>query len=242
MCFHHQYNSKLQTNRSQGWYDTVRDEELGSQPCFFTSVTPVSLLALLHGIVLIYTLFQKAWNNANLIRLAEKIKSPLVLCVAALIVLTGFNILPISGHVRATTEGSLSLDNCHPFVFGKIMVRLSPCIGTFNPLTRHSLCITVGSQTFLLSNEASSPCYPMRYFTPYKEIQVWWFLQNDVDRYLYLSDSEWAFALFLSKVTMNVPSPKNTCLTRFLAPRSPCQVIYHKSIATGRVRHDRDPQ
>ena len=24
-----------------GWYDSVYDEELGSQPCIFTSVTPV---------------------------------------------------------------------------------------------------------------------------------------------------------------------------------------------------------
>lgn len=24
-----------------GWYDVVYDEELGSQPCIFTSVTPV---------------------------------------------------------------------------------------------------------------------------------------------------------------------------------------------------------
>lgn len=27
-----------------GWYDTVHDEELGSQPCIFTSVTPVTTL------------------------------------------------------------------------------------------------------------------------------------------------------------------------------------------------------
>lgn len=27
-----------------------------------------------------------------------------------------------SAHVRATTAGSLSLDNCHPFVHGKLMV------------------------------------------------------------------------------------------------------------------------
>lgn len=25
----------------EGWYDSVHDEELGSQPCIFTSVTPV---------------------------------------------------------------------------------------------------------------------------------------------------------------------------------------------------------
>ncbi len=27
-----------------GWYDSVYDEELGSQPCIFTSVTPVCVL------------------------------------------------------------------------------------------------------------------------------------------------------------------------------------------------------
>lgn len=27
-----------------GWYDSVFDEELGSQPCIFTSVTPVSAM------------------------------------------------------------------------------------------------------------------------------------------------------------------------------------------------------
>lgn len=30
--------------------------------------------------------------------------------------------LLVSGHVRATTAGSLSLDNCHPFTYGKLMV------------------------------------------------------------------------------------------------------------------------
>ncbi|KAL4069651.1 nucleophile aminohydrolase [Scleroderma yunnanense] len=83
-----------------GWYDTIRDEELGSQPCFFTSVTP-------------------AWNNANLARLAEKIKSPLVFA-----------------HVRATTAGSLSLDNCHPFVFGKIMFMHNGGIADFHLIKR----------------------------------------------------------------------------------------------------------
>ncbi|KAH0838270.1 nucleophile aminohydrolase [Lanmaoa asiatica] len=83
-----------------GWYDTVHDEELGSQPCIFTSVTP-------------------AWNNANLIRLAEKIKSPLVFA-----------------HVRATTAGTLSLDNCHPFVFGNIMFMHNGGIADFHLVKR----------------------------------------------------------------------------------------------------------
>lgn len=114
-----------------GWYDTVRDEELGSQPCFFTSVTP-------------------AWNNANLIRLAEKIKSPLVF-----------------GHVRATTEGSLSLDNCHPFVFGKIMFMHNGGIADFSLIKR--------SLQSVLSDE------------------IFHTVQGN-------TDSEWAFALFLSKL------------------------------------------
>ena len=29
-----------------GWYDSIYDEELGSQPCIYTSVTPVSCLTM----------------------------------------------------------------------------------------------------------------------------------------------------------------------------------------------------
>ncbi|KAG0076627.1 glutamine amidotransferase subunit, partial [Podila epicladia] len=58
-----------------GWYDNEPDEELGVSPCIFTSVTP-------------------AWNNMNLIRLSEKIRSPLVFA-----------------HVRASTAGSVSESN-----------------------------------------------------------------------------------------------------------------------------------
>ncbi|KAF8846333.1 N-terminal nucleophile aminohydrolase [Paxillus ammoniavirescens] len=114
-----------------GWYDTVHDEELGNQPCIFTSVTP-------------------AWNNVNLIRLAEKIKSPLVF-----------------GHVRATTAGSLSLDNCHPFVFGKIMFMHNGGIADFHLLKRRL-----------------QACLPDEIFDV---------AQGN-------TDSEWAFALFLSKL------------------------------------------
>ena len=74
-----------------GWYDSVPDPELGQEPCIFTSVTP-------------------AWNNINLHRIAEKIKSPLVLCVFA-----------DSGHVRASTAGALSETNCHPWRYGRLM-------------------------------------------------------------------------------------------------------------------------
>lgn len=31
----------LTTEWQPGWYDSVYDEELGNQPCIFTSVTPV---------------------------------------------------------------------------------------------------------------------------------------------------------------------------------------------------------
>ncbi|KAH7925210.1 N-terminal nucleophile aminohydrolase [Leucogyrophana mollusca] len=94
-----------------GWYDSVYDEELGSQPCIFTSVTP-------------------AWNNANLIRLAEKIKSPLVF-----------------GHVRATTAGSLSLDNCHPFKFGRLMFMHNGGISDF-PLIKRRLQTALSDEIF----------------------------------------------------------------------------------------------
>ncbi|KAF8642391.1 hypothetical protein AX16_009659 [Volvariella volvacea WC 439] len=118
-----------------GWYDTVYDEELGSQPCIFTSVTP-------------------AWNNINLTRLAEKIKSPLVF-----------------GHVRATTAGSLSLDNCHPFVYGKLMFMHNGGISDFQTIKRK------------LQSVLPDDAFNM--------------VQGN-------TDSEWAFALFVSKL----PDPK----------------------------------
>lgn len=114
-----------------GWYDSVYDEELGSQPCIFTSVTP-------------------AWNNVNLTRLAEKIKSPLVF-----------------GHVRATTAGSLSLDNCHPFVHGKLMFMHNGGIAEF-PTIKRKLQSTLPDVAFNM-------------------------VQGN-------TDSEWAFAVFLSQL------------------------------------------
>ncbi|CAK5280516.1 unnamed protein product, partial [Mycena citricolor] len=114
-----------------GWYDSQYDEELGPQPCIFTSVTP-------------------AWNNINLTRLAEKIKSPLVF-----------------GHVRATTAGSLSLDNCHPFVHGKLMFMHNGGIGQWEEIKR-SLQKGLSDEIFNV-------------------------VQGN-------TDSEWAFALFLSKL------------------------------------------
>ncbi|TDL28637.1 N-terminal nucleophile aminohydrolase [Rickenella mellea] len=114
-----------------GWYDCVFDEELGCQPCIFTSVTP-------------------AWNNVNLTRLAEKIKSPLVFA-----------------HVRATTAGSLSLDNCHPFVHGKLMFMHNGGIAEFGKIKRQ------------LQRNLSDDIFDVP--------------QGN-------TDSEWAFALFLSKL------------------------------------------
>ncbi|KIY50455.1 N-terminal nucleophile aminohydrolase [Fistulina hepatica ATCC 64428] len=112
-----------------GWYDSKYDEELGTQPCIFTSV---------------------AWNNVNLTRLAEKIKSPLVFA-----------------HVRATTAGSLSLDNCHPFVFGKLMWMHNGGIAEFHTIKRKL--------------QLSLPDFAF-------------------DQVQGNTDSEWAFALFLSKL------------------------------------------
>ncbi|THH16808.1 hypothetical protein EW146_g3883 [Bondarzewia mesenterica] len=114
-----------------GWYDCVYEKELGKQPCIFTSVTP-------------------AWNNVNLTRLAEKIKSPLVFA-----------------HVRATTAGSLSLDNCHPFIHGKLMFMHNGSIEQF-PKIKRRLQAELPDEIF---NVVSGN-----------------------------TDSEWSFALFLSKL------------------------------------------
>lgn len=52
----------------------------------------------------LFTSTTPAWNSPNLTRLASKTASRLIFA-----------------HVRATTEGSLSEDNCHPFYHGSLM-------------------------------------------------------------------------------------------------------------------------
>ncbi|KAL1929683.1 hypothetical protein VTP01DRAFT_1821 [Rhizomucor pusillus] len=116
-----------------GWYDSEKDniesEAATMTPCIFTSVTP-------------------AWSNSNLVRLAEKIKSPLLFA-----------------HVRASTSGAVTEANCHPWNYGRIMWMHNGGIAQFNKIKRK--------------------------------------LQSSLPEELYLfvegnTDSEWAFALFLS--------------------------------------------
>ncbi|CAG8805663.1 15169_t:CDS:2, partial [Dentiscutata erythropus] len=68
---------RLDTGQINGWYESNPDKNEKSTPCIFTSVTP-------------------AWNNQNLTRLAEKIKSSLVFA-----------------HVRASTAGLDDPKNGH---------------------------------------------------------------------------------------------------------------------------------
>jgi len=71
------------------------------RPCLFKSISP-------------------AWSNANLTRLAEKIRSPLVFA-----------------HVRATTtNGAPSEDNCHPWIFDKLMWMHNGEINSFQKIKR----------------------------------------------------------------------------------------------------------
>ncbi|KAF9304327.1 hypothetical protein BGZ74_001805 [Mortierella antarctica] len=83
-----------------GWYDMEPDEELGVSPCIFASVTP-------------------AWNNMNLIRLSEKIRSPLVFA-----------------HVRASLAGTVSESNCHPWQHGRLMFMHNGTISDFHLIKR----------------------------------------------------------------------------------------------------------
>lgn len=107
---------------------------------------------------------EKAWNNVNLTRLAEKIKSPLVLSVFRLLRHYSMSKRSFSAHVRATTTGSLSLDNCHPFVHGKIMVRQEFFMLTFVDFL-FSLCIMEASNTSLESRGGYSNNCQMKYST-----------------------------------------------------------------------------
>jgi len=114
-----------------GWYESQPDPELGVAPCIFTSVTP-------------------AWNNMNLIRLAEKIKSPLVFA-----------------HVRASTAGSVSESNCHPWQFGRLMFMHNGNVADFH-LIKRKVQESLSDEIFLTVNGNT--------------------------------DSEWAFAVFLSQL------------------------------------------
>ncbi|GFZ46180.1 Deficient in utilization of glutathione protein 3 [Saitozyma sp. JCM 24511] len=81
-----------------------REEEMeleNERPCVFKSISP-------------------AWSNANLTRLAEKIRSPLVFA-----------------HVRASTmAGAPSEDNCHPWIFDRLMFMHNGEINQFHKIKR----------------------------------------------------------------------------------------------------------
>lgn len=124
-----------------GWYDSEECEKSAQDtvtPCIFTSVTP-------------------AWNNTNLVRLAEKIKSPLIFA-----------------HVRASTSGAVSETNCHPWSYGRLMWMHNGGIAEFEKIKRKL-------QNFLPE-------------------ELYLFVQGN-------TDSEWAFALFLSFL----PNPNASC-------------------------------
>ncbi|KAH8551681.1 glutamine amidotransferase [Umbelopsis sp. PMI_123] len=95
-----------------GWYEPDADSETANTPCIFTSVTP-------------------AWNNNNLIRLAEKIKSPLVFA-----------------HVRASTAGTVTETNCHPFQYGRLMFMHNGGVAQFDRIKRR-LIATLKEDIFL---------------------------------------------------------------------------------------------
>ncbi|KAF9562017.1 hypothetical protein EC968_005420 [Mortierella alpina] len=84
----------------------------------------------------------------NLIRLAEKIKSPLVFA-----------------HVRASTAGSVSESNCHPWQYGRLMFMHNGNIANFH-LIKRKVQESLSDEIFLSVNGNT--------------------------------DSEWAFAVFLS--------------------------------------------
>ncbi|CDZ97042.1 Glucosamine 6-phosphate synthetases, contain amidotransferase and phosphosugar isomerase domains [Phaffia rhodozyma] len=110
-------------------------------PCIFNSITP-------------------AWNNENLGRLAEKIRSPMIFA-----------------HVRASTAGALSEQNCHPWNFGRLMWMHNGGIASFHLIKRR--------------------------------------LQQSLPENLFLfpqgtTDSEWAFALFLSFLPQDLLFPEGS--------------------------------
>lgn len=95
----------------------------------------------------IYTSIVPAWNDINLERLASHNASHLIFA-----------------HVRATTEGSTSQDNCHPFVHGSLMWMHNGGLGGWKYIKRRLAA---------------------------RLVDKWYLGVKGV------TDSEWAFALFL---------------------------------------------
>lgn len=79
----------------------------------------------------IFTSTIPAWNCKNLERLASKTVSPLVFA-----------------HVRATTEGSLSDSNCHPFSRGALMWMHNGGIGGWKLGVKRKLVTDIGDKWF----------------------------------------------------------------------------------------------
>jgi hypothetical protein len=111
--------------------------------------------------------------------------------------------LPCSGHVRATTAGSLSLDNCHPFVHGKLMVCL-----TESSSELHSRRVVDAQWRYRRVRVLPDPAMgealirtTPRFTKVKRKIQL--SLPDDIfDIVCGNTDSEWAFALFLSKARL----------------------------------------
>ncbi|KAF2260152.1 N-terminal nucleophile aminohydrolase [Lojkania enalia] len=80
----------------------------------------------------VFTSTIPAWNCINLSRLASKTTSSLIFA-----------------HVRATTEGNLSDQNCHPFVYKSLMFMHNGGIGCFKQIKRR-LALGLNEQWFTL--------------------------------------------------------------------------------------------
>ena len=91
----------LRTNKSNSQLDLIKVYTAADGPCVFTSILP-------------------AWNNLNLIRLSEKIRSRLVFA-----------------HVRAASAGfPVSETNCHPWCYGRFLWMHNGYIADFPKLKR----------------------------------------------------------------------------------------------------------
>lgn len=111
-----------------------------------------------------------------------------------------------SGHVRATTAGTLSLDNCHPFQFGKFMVRPLDVLARNRFADREP----VHAQRWhcrVPQDQAATAVLlvgrNLRYGHRKHRYECLRFSMDTRPYPEYLPDSQWSFALFLSKVGSN---------------------------------------
>jgi len=207
-----------------GWYTTgdlcvqVSQPNCEEQtPCVFLSVTP-------------------AWNNLNLIRLAEKIKSPLFF-----------------GHVRAASPGILTSEtNCHPFLYGQYMWMHNGVIAEFRLIKRRLMSLLDDDLFLHVQGTTDSEAIFMLFLSKLKKIHPGNLRTEKVDPYVLKHTMEETIQTLITwNQELNIVCPshmnfaisdgKSVIATRYTHPRTAAAVsLYFASGTQFAIGKDND--